>query len=130
MARVFPFILKTKHKTLYDKQAWAKLEILQKKYELGLAKIGKGRKSKNMALKVKVKMMRMKIFLRHKAFQKKKKIIKNANVKIIEKEPKKYGFTWKKSLDKPNKENKECGQKTNIPSSPKCFGCQGYGHMK
>ena len=39
------------------------MEILQKKYELGLAKIGKGRKSKNMALKVKVKMMRMKIFL-------------------------------------------------------------------
>ena len=116
------------------------MEILQKKYELGLAKIGKGRKSKNMALKVKVKMMRMKIFLmmnrlssRHTSqgiSKKKKKIIKNANVKIIEKEPKKYGFTLKKSLDKPNKENKECGQKTNIPSSPKCFGCQGYGHMK
>ena len=26
MARVFPFILKTKHKTLHIKQAWAKLE--------------------------------------------------------------------------------------------------------
>ena len=26
MARVFPFILKTKHKTLHVKQAWAKLE--------------------------------------------------------------------------------------------------------
>ena len=31
MARVFPFILKTKHKTLHVKQAWAELEILQKK---------------------------------------------------------------------------------------------------
>ena len=26
MARVFPFILKTKHKTLHVKQAWAELE--------------------------------------------------------------------------------------------------------
>ena len=51
-------------------------------------------------------------------------------MKIIKKEPRKFGFTLKKSLDKPNKENKECGQKTNIPSSPKCFGYQGYGHMK
>ena len=51
-------------------------------------------------------------------------------MKIIKKEPRKFGFTLKKSLDKPNKENKECVQKTNIPSSPKCFGCQGYGHMK
>ena len=31
MARVFPFILKTKHKTLHIKHAWAELEILQKK---------------------------------------------------------------------------------------------------
>ena len=31
MARVFPFILKTKYKTLHVKQAWAELEILQKK---------------------------------------------------------------------------------------------------
>ena len=38
MARVFPFILKAKHKTLHVKQAWAELENLQKKknnmYEL------------------------------------------------------------------------------------------------
>ena len=26
VARVFPFILKTKHKILHDKRAWAKLE--------------------------------------------------------------------------------------------------------
>ena len=30
MASVFPFLLKTKHKTLHVKRAWAKLEILQK----------------------------------------------------------------------------------------------------
>ena len=30
MAMVFSFILKTKHKTLHIKRAWAKLEILQK----------------------------------------------------------------------------------------------------
>ena len=37
MARVFPFILKTKHKTLHDKQAWAELEILQKKQSAQLS---------------------------------------------------------------------------------------------
>ena len=31
MARVFPFILEAKHKTLHVIWAWAKLEILQKK---------------------------------------------------------------------------------------------------
>ena len=30
VTRVFPFILKTKHKTLHIKRAWAELEILQK----------------------------------------------------------------------------------------------------
>ena len=30
VARVFPFILGVKHKTLHVKQAWAELEILQK----------------------------------------------------------------------------------------------------
>ena len=30
VARVFPFILRVKHKTLYVKWAWAELEILQK----------------------------------------------------------------------------------------------------
>ena len=30
VARVFPFILKAKHKTLHIKRAWAKLKILQK----------------------------------------------------------------------------------------------------
>ena len=31
VARIFPFILKTKHKTLHVKRAWVELEILQKK---------------------------------------------------------------------------------------------------
>ena len=31
MAKVFPFILKAKHKTLYVKQAWAKLENFAEK---------------------------------------------------------------------------------------------------
>ena len=31
VARVFPFVLKAKHKTLHVKQAWAELENLQKK---------------------------------------------------------------------------------------------------
>ena len=31
MARVFPFILKTKHKTLHVKKAWTELEISAEK---------------------------------------------------------------------------------------------------
>ena len=31
MARVFPFILKAKYKTLHVKRAWAELENLEKK---------------------------------------------------------------------------------------------------
>ena len=34
VARIYPFILKTKHKTVHVKQAWAELEILQKKKNL------------------------------------------------------------------------------------------------
>ena len=35
--RVFPFILKTKHKTLHVKRTWAELEILQKKQSAQLS---------------------------------------------------------------------------------------------
>ena len=59
-----------------------------------------------------------------------KKFIKNANVKMNEKDRKKLGFSSRKSLDKPKKETKEGGQNSNTPSGPKCLGCQGYGHMK
>ena len=31
VTRIFPFILKTKHKTLHVNRAWVELEILQKK---------------------------------------------------------------------------------------------------
>ena len=34
VARVFPFIVKIKHKTLHVKRAWTELEILQKKKNL------------------------------------------------------------------------------------------------
>ena len=37
MARVFPFILKTKHKTLYVKRAWAGLEISAEKQSTQLS---------------------------------------------------------------------------------------------
>ena len=34
-----------------------------------------------------------------------------------------------KSQDKGKKDAKDGGQYT-VPSRPKCFGCQGFGHMK
>ena len=104
-------------------------------YELGLAKIGKGGKSKNMTLKIKdnedeefskAERTKFKPYIMRQF----KIYIKNSNLKMNEKDSRKFEFISKKSLDKPNKENKEGGQNTNIPSSLKCFGCQGYGHIK
>ena len=37
MARVLPFILKAKHKTLHIKQAWAELEIFVEKQSAGVS---------------------------------------------------------------------------------------------
>ena len=47
-----------------------------------------------------------------------------------DKDCKKFGFPPKKSQDRLKMDNKEGGQGNNIPFGPKCFGCQGYGHMK
>ena len=58
-----------------------------------------------------------------------KKFMKNANAKGFDKEHKQFSSSQFKSQDRGKKDAKDGGQYT-IPSGPKCFGCQGFGHMK
>ena len=55
--------------------------------------------------------------------------MKNANAKGFDKDRKQSSSSHFKSQDKRKKEVKGGSQYT-IPSRPKCFGCQGFGHMK
>ena len=104
-------------------------------YELGLVRVGKGSKSKNMALKVKNddndesfenEDTKFKSYITRQF----KKFIKNANVKESDKDCKQSGFSHFKSHDKGKREFKDAGQSNNVPTGPKCYGCQGYGRMK
>ena len=58
-----------------------------------------------------------------------KKFTKNTNVKGFDKDRKQSSTSHFKSQDRGKKNAKDGGQYT-IPSEPKCFGCQGFGHMK
>ena len=104
-------------------------------YELGLVRVGKGSKSKNMALKVKNddkdelsedEDSKFKSYITRQF----KKFIKNVNVKASDKDCKQSEFSQFKSQDKGKREFKDAGQNNNVPTGPKCYGCQGYGHMK
>ena len=55
--------------------------------------------------------------------------MKNANAKGFDKDQKQSNSLQFKSQDRGKKDAKEGGQYT-VPSGPKCFGCQGFGHMK
>ena len=58
-----------------------------------------------------------------------KKFMKNANAKGFDKSRKQSSSSQFKSQDKWKKEARDGDQYT-IPSGPKCFGCQGFGHVK
>ena len=58
-----------------------------------------------------------------------KKFMKNVNAKGFDKDRKQSSSSHFKSQDKGKKDAKN-GSQYNIPSGPKCFGCQGFGHMK
>ena len=58
-----------------------------------------------------------------------KKFMKNATAKGFDKDHKKSSTSHFKSQDRRKKDAKKGGQHT-VPSEPKCFGCQGSGHMK
>ena len=103
-------------------------------YELGLTRIGKSNKSKSMVLKAKSsdtdessddEDSKMKSYIARQF----KKFMKVANAKGFDKDPKQSSSSQFKSQDKGKKDARNGGQYT-VPSEPKCFGCQGFGHMK
>ena len=103
-------------------------------YELGLMRIGTSSKSKSMALKAKSsdtnessdnEDSKMKSYITRYF----KKFMKNANAKGFDKDRKQSNSLQFKSQDKWKKEARDGGQYT-IPPGPKCFGCQGFGHVK
>ena len=103
-------------------------------YELGLTRIGKSSKSKSIALKAKSSDTdessnnddsKIKSYIT-KQF---KKFMKNANGKGFDKDRRQSSSSQFKSQDKGKKDARYGGQYT-VPIGPKCFGCQGFGHMK
>ena len=58
-----------------------------------------------------------------------KKFMKNANGKGFDKDRRQSSFSQFKSQDKGKKDARDGGQYI-VHAGPKCFGCQGFGHMK
>ena len=58
-----------------------------------------------------------------------KKFMKNANAKRFDRDRKQSSSSQFKNQDKGKKYARDGGQYI-VPSRPKCFGCQGFGHMK
>ena len=103
-------------------------------YELSLTRIEKSSKSKSMVLKAKNSDIdessddedsKMKSYITRQF----KKFIKNANDKGFDKNRKQSNSSQFKNQDKGKKDAKDGSQYT-VPSRPKCFDCQGFGHMK
>ena len=55
--------------------------------------------------------------------------MKNANGRNFNRDCRQSNSSQFKRQDKGKKDAKEGGQYT-VPTGPKCFGCQGFGHMK
>ena len=103
-------------------------------YELGLTRIRKLSKSKSMAQKVKNsdtdessddEDSKMKSYITRQF----KNFIKNANTRGFDKYCKQSSSSQFKNQDKGKKDVRDGSQYT-IPSRPKCFRCQDFGHMK
>ena len=103
-------------------------------YELGLTRIGRSGKGKSMALKAKSsdteesfddEDFKMKSYITRQF----KKFMKNANRKGFNKDRRQSSSSQFKCQDKGKKDERDGGQYT-ILVGPKCFGCQGFGHMK
>ena len=105
-------------------------------YKLGLSRIGKSSKSKSKSMALKAKSSdtdessddedsKMKSYITRKF----KKFMKNSNGKGFDKDRRQFSSSQFKSQDKGKKDAKDGSQYT-IPARPKCFGCQGFDHMK
>ena len=103
-------------------------------YKIGQTMIGKFGKGKSIALKAKSsdtdessdnEDSKMKSYIT-KQF---KKFMKNANGKGFDKDCRQPRSSQFKSQDIGKKDARDSSQYT-IPTGPKCFGCQGFGHMK
>ena len=103
-------------------------------YELGLTRIGKSSKRNSMALKAKSsdtdesfddKDSKMKSYITRQF----KNFMKNTNAKGFDKDRKQSSSSQFKSQDRGKKDTRDGGQYT-VPSGPKCFGCQRFGHKK
>ena len=99
-----------------------------------MTRIGKSGKIKSMALKAKSSETnesfddedsKMKSYITRQF----KKFMKNANGKGFDMDRRQSISSQFKGQYKGKKDVKEGGQYT-IPLGPKCFGCQGFGHMK
>ena len=97
-------------------------------------RIGKSGKSKSMALKAKSsdtdesledEDSKMKLYITRQF----KKFMKNANGKSFNKDRGQSSSSQFKSQDKGKKDARD-GRQYTVPSGPKCFGCQGFGHIK
>ena len=117
-----------------DKIPLTKLVGNLQTYELGLTRIGKSGKGKSMALKAKSsdtdessddEDSKMKSYITRQF----KKFMKNANWKGFDKDRRQSNSSQFQNQDKGKKDARDGGQYT-VPVGLKCFGCQGFGHMK
>ena len=117
-----------------DKIPLTKLVSNLQTYELGLTRIRKSSKGKSMALKAKSsdtnessddEDSKIKSYITRQF----KNFMKNVNAKGFDKDHKQFSSSQFKSQDKGKKDARDGGQYT-VPVGPKCFGCQGFDHMK
>ena len=98
-------------------------------YELGLSRIGKSGKGKSMAMKAKSsdtdEDSKMKSYITRQF----KKFMKNANGRNFDKDHRQFSSSQFKWQDKGKKDAMEGGRYI-VLAKPKCFRCQGFGHMK
>ena len=103
-------------------------------YELGLTRIGKTGEGKSMAMKAKSnetdessddKDSKIKSYITRQF----KKFMKNVDGKGFDKDRRQSNSSQFKCQDKGKKDARDGSQYT-VPTWPKCFGCQGFGHMK
>ena len=117
-----------------DKIPLTKLVGNLQTYKLGLTRIGKSGKGKSMALKAKSsdtkessddEDSKMKSYITRQL----NKFMNNVNGKGFNKDHRQSSSSQFKSQDRGKKDVRD-GDEYIVPTGPKCFGCQGFGHMK